>query len=103
MLTLAEVIESIIGKPSPVARGQPVTDVVIDSRLVIPGCLFVALQGEKRHGHEFVKAAFAAGASAAIIESDLALDCQQVDLRDGLDMSLVSPQHEKTNGGPADI
>ena len=61
------------------------TDVVIDSRLAIPGCLFVAYQGDVRHGHEFVAAAFGAGAVAAIVEDDLALDCQHVDLRRRLD------------------
>jgi UDP-N-acetylmuramoyl-tripeptide--D-alanyl-D-alanine ligase len=85
MLTLAEVIEAVIGQKSLLGSGQPVTDVVVDSRLAIPGCLFVALQGEKRHGHEYVQAAFSAGAVAAIVESDLAIDCQCVDLRGGLD------------------
>lgn len=85
MLTLAEVIEALTGQKSPVGGGQPVTDVVIDSRLVIPGCLFVALQGEEQHGHEFVPAAFGAGAVVAIVESELTLDCQHVDLRGGLE------------------
>jgi UDP-N-acetylmuramoyl-tripeptide--D-alanyl-D-alanine ligase len=85
MLTLAEVITAITGQESPLGIGQPVTDVVVDSRLAIPGCLFVALQGETRHGHEFVSAAFSVGAVVAIVEADLALDCQHVDLRGGLD------------------
>lgn len=85
MLTLAEAIEAITGQKCPLGIGQPVTDVVIDSRLVISGCLFVALQGEASHGHEFVPAAFDAGAALAIVESDLTVDCQQVDLRAGLD------------------
>jgi UDP-N-acetylmuramoyl-tripeptide--D-alanyl-D-alanine ligase len=85
MLTLAEVIEAITGQKSALGSGQPVTDVVIDSRLAIPGCLFVALQGEKRHGHEFVPAAFGAGAVAAVVEADLTVDCQWVELRGGLD------------------
>jgi len=85
MLTLAEVIEAITGQKSRLGSGQPVTDVVIDSRLAIPGCLFVALPGSVYHGHEFVAAAFGAGAVAAIVEGDLSLDCQHVDLRRGLD------------------
>lgn len=87
MLTLTEVIEAITRQETLLGIGQPVTDVVVDSRLAIPGCLFVALQGEKRHGHEFVPAAFGAGAVAAIVEADLSLDCQHVDLRSGLDPS----------------
>lgn len=85
MLTLAEVIEAITGQKSRLGSGQPVTDVVIDSRLAIPGCLFVALPGSVYHGHEFVAAAFGAGAVAAIVEGDLSLDCQHVDLQRGLD------------------
>jgi UDP-N-acetylmuramoyl-tripeptide--D-alanyl-D-alanine ligase len=85
MLTLAEVIEAITRQKSSLGSGQPVTDVVIDSRLAIPGCLFVALQGEQRHGHEFVAAAFGAGAVAAIVEADMSVDCQCVELRGGLD------------------
>ena len=85
MLTLTEVIEAITGKKSALGSGQPVTDVVIDSRLAIPSCLFVAMQGEKRHGHEFVSAAFSAGAAAAVVEDDLTVDCQHVDLRRGFE------------------
>ena len=42
-------------------------DVVIDSRLATPGSLFVALPGERTDGHDFVAAAAAAGASAALV------------------------------------
>ena len=85
MLTLAEVIEALTGQKISLGSGQPVTDVVTDSRLAIPGCLFIAIQGEKRHGHEFVSSAFGAGAVAALVEADLTFDCQHVDLRGGLD------------------
>lgn len=81
MLTLARVIEAITGQQSPLGRGQPVTDVSVDSRLAKPGCIFVALKGDTRHGHEFVPAALEAGAVAVLVESDLALDCQVLDLR----------------------
>jgi UDP-N-acetylmuramoyl-tripeptide--D-alanyl-D-alanine ligase len=86
MLTLAHVIQALTGKKSLLGEGQPVTDVVVDSRLAIPSCLFVALQGETHHGHEFIPVAFGAGAVAAIIEDDLSLDCQRVDLRQGFDL-----------------
>jgi len=84
MLTLDQVSSVLAGQPSPVGGGQPVTGVVIDSRLAIPGCLFVALQGEKCHGREFVKNAFERGAIAAIIEGDVVADCQCVNLLPGL-------------------
>jgi UDP-N-acetylmuramoyl-tripeptide--D-alanyl-D-alanine ligase len=40
----------------------------VDSRLAGPGALFVALAGEHRDGHEFVKDAFDAGAAGALVE-----------------------------------
>lgn len=40
--------------------------VVTDSRAIRPGCLFVALRGERFDGNDFVIAAFEQGASAAL-------------------------------------
>jgi UDP-N-acetylmuramoyl-tripeptide--D-alanyl-D-alanine ligase len=42
--------------------------VVIDSRKVSPGDLFVALPGERVDGHDFVAGALARGAAAAMVE-----------------------------------
>jgi UDP-N-acetylmuramoyl-tripeptide--D-alanyl-D-alanine ligase len=42
--------------------------VAVDSRTVVPGCLFVALRGERTDGHGFVADAFRAGAAAALVE-----------------------------------
>jgi UDP-N-acetylmuramoyl-tripeptide--D-alanyl-D-alanine ligase len=39
----------------------------IDTRTLKPGGLFVALKGDNRDGHDFVQAAFAAGAAAALV------------------------------------
>ncbi|MEQ8335481.1 UDP-N-acetylmuramoyl-tripeptide--D-alanyl-D-alanine ligase [Nisaea sp.] len=44
-----------------------ITDLVIDSRKVTPGCLFVALPGERVDGHDYVGAALDAGAAAALV------------------------------------
>jgi len=41
---------------------------VIDSRLAVPGCLFVALHGEQQDGHKFIEAAIANGAVAVLAE-----------------------------------
>ena len=46
--------------------GEPVTGVSIDTRSLQPGDLFVALS-DQRDGHDFVAAAFKAGASAALV------------------------------------
>ena len=45
----------------------------VDSRRITPGCLFVALPGERTDGHRFVAEALAAGASAALVEREVTL------------------------------
>ncbi|MCB0154454.1 MAG: UDP-N-acetylmuramoyl-tripeptide--D-alanyl-D-alanine ligase [Anaerolineae bacterium] len=69
-LTLADVIEGTTGFQ--VTAPQPITKVVIDSRDVTAGSLFVALPGTARDGHEFVGQAFAQGAVAAITHQPVA-------------------------------
>ena len=49
-------------------REFSVSGVSIDTRTVKPGELFVALKGEARDGHEFVRAALDAGAAAALVD-----------------------------------
>lgn len=49
-----------------VVQGWDITGIAIDSRMVQQGDLFVALQGE-RDGHDYVEAAFAKGAAAALV------------------------------------
>ena len=44
-----------------------VSGVSIDTRSLEPGDLFVALPGSGRDGHDFVEAAFTAGATAALV------------------------------------
>src|SRR5689334_14976238 len=43
----------------------------IDTRTLKPGDMFVALKGENRDGHDFVKAAFEAKAGAALVSRDV--------------------------------
>ena len=51
---------------APGAAGAAVTGLAFDSRQVGPGSLFVALVGERVDGHDYVAAAAAAGAVAAL-------------------------------------
>lgn len=53
-------------------------DVVIDSRAVTPGAVFVALPGERVDGHDFAATAVAAGAGAVLVSRELALDVPQL-------------------------
>ena len=62
--TSAEAEAATLGTAS---RAFEATGISIDTRTLKPGDLFVALQGEARDGHEFVRAAFEAGATAALV------------------------------------
>lgn len=57
-------------------------DVVIDSRAVTPGCLFVALPGEHADGHHFAERAVAAGAAAVLVGRELPLEAPQLVVAD---------------------
>ncbi|MBC7249270.1 MAG: UDP-N-acetylmuramoyl-tripeptide--D-alanyl-D-alanine ligase [Anaerolineae bacterium] len=80
MLTLADAIEALSGQRITETE-QPLSSVVIDSRLVTPGGMFVALRGERQDGHDFVADAFSRGAVAAIVERELPIECHVLDTR----------------------
>ncbi|HSL98129.1 MAG TPA: UDP-N-acetylmuramoyl-tripeptide--D-alanyl-D-alanine ligase [Candidatus Deferrimicrobiaceae bacterium] len=50
---------------------QPIRGAAVDSRVVEPGNLFVALPGERTDGHRYLAAAVAAGAAALVITRPL--------------------------------
>lgn len=79
MLTVADVVEALCGV-HPNWRHSPITDAVIDSRTATPGCVFIALPGEKADGHDYVKHAFEKGAHFAIVEKPIT-DAKIMDLR----------------------
>ncbi len=87
MLSLGVVFEALTGSGAgtydslPLSR-RVITDAVIDSRLTIPGCLFVALPGEKVDGHSFVADAFRRGAAVALVDKEVP-GFPTVDLRGG--------------------
>jgi UDP-N-acetylmuramoyl-tripeptide--D-alanyl-D-alanine ligase len=46
---------------------RPILGAAVDSRLIVPGNLFIALPGENTEGHRFVGAALDAGAAAVLV------------------------------------
>ena len=83
MLTLADVLEALT-TVRPANATAVITEAAIDSRLVIPGSLFVAIPGEKADGHDFIADAFKRGASFALIQKDVNGSFPTLDLRAGL-------------------
>jgi murE/murF fusion protein len=51
-----------------------VTRIVIDSRAVVPGALYVAIRGDIHDGHQFCRAAQGAGAVAVMVDREGAKD-----------------------------
>ncbi|MCF6746549.1 UDP-N-acetylmuramoyl-tripeptide--D-alanyl-D-alanine ligase [Blastococcus sp. KM273128] len=79
-LSLAEVAELAGGRLEGPPDGAVTGTVTLDSRAVAPGDLFVAVAGERVDGHDFLGAAAAAGAVAALAaRPDPALPCVVVE------------------------
>lgn len=57
-------IASILGVPC--ETGVVITDISTDTRAITPGCLFVALKGERFDGNDFVAQALENGAAAVV-------------------------------------
>ena len=73
MRTTSEIAEAFdLGVP--VGNLVEITSVAISSLEVVPGSLFIAVQGEKAHGIDFLPAAIAAGASAVLSDRPVQAD-----------------------------
>ncbi|MFZ5880435.1 MAG: UDP-N-acetylmuramoyl-tripeptide--D-alanyl-D-alanine ligase [Chloroflexota bacterium] len=82
MLILADALEALTGL-RPEQAAAVITEAAIDSRQAIPGCLFVAIPGERVDGHDFIDEAFRRGASFALIQREGSADQRVLDLRSG--------------------
>ncbi len=92
MLTQMDVLEALTGTRID-APPLIISEAAIDSRLVIPAALFVALPGERVDGHDFVGQAFSQGGHIALVERDLSAQFPLVDLRQGrLPDGFILPQ-----------
>lgn len=81
MLTLGIILEALTGRKFEELT-QVITDASLDSRLVIPGSMFVAIAGESVDGHDFVSDAFGQGACVALVEKSVGIESSILDLGD---------------------
>ncbi|MEN9505208.1 MAG: UDP-N-acetylmuramoylalanyl-D-glutamate--2,6-diaminopimelate ligase [Actinomycetota bacterium] len=75
--TLAELLADVRGGPALDVITSPeavVDDITVDSRAVTAGSVFCCVRGERFDGHDFVRDAVAAGATALVVEHDLGFD-----------------------------
>lgn len=90
----AMAVEDLVAATGGVAlrrSGRPIRGGAVDSRLITPGALFVALPGERTDGHRFLADAAIAGAAALLIGRlpDTAADEPALDSLGDLSVVLV--------------
>jgi UDP-N-acetylmuramoyl-tripeptide--D-alanyl-D-alanine ligase len=73
-MTAAEVARWVGGQVERGASGGALRGVAIDSRVVAPGMLFIALPGTQTDGHRFVPEAARRGAAAALVSRPVEVD-----------------------------
>jgi UDP-N-acetylmuramoyl-L-alanyl-D-glutamate--2,6-diaminopimelate ligase len=86
-MRLSVLLENIPLHRTGADQDREITGLSCDSRQVIPGSLFFALQGEKMDGHRFIPQALAAGAVAVVTE-------KRVDLPAGISGFLAENGRE---------
>lgn len=81
---------------------SPLAGFTQDTRQLRPGQVFVALKTGKRDGHDFLRTAAEAGASAAIVaRPDAALNLPQLVVADPLRaFQVIAREHRRTFRGP---
>ncbi|VAW30186.1 UDP-N-acetylmuramoyl-tripeptide--D-alanyl-D-alanine ligase, partial [hydrothermal vent metagenome] len=89
MLKLSHFLQTLSAY-EPTGSEPAVSSVVIDSREAEAGSLFVAHKGAKVDGHDFVEAAFAQGAIAALVERPISDEYATIDLRPSMPSATPS-------------
>jgi UDP-N-acetylmuramoyl-tripeptide--D-alanyl-D-alanine ligase len=77
--------------------------VLTDTRAIVPGALFVALQGERFDGHDYLAAAAAAGAAGAVVREGTAMPAGLLgfEVPDTLRaLGLLARERRRELGGP---
>lgn len=78
VMRLSDLIKDIEVVESRGDLNIPIKDVVIDSKEVMKGSLFICIEGEVSDGHDFAKQAFHYGASAIIAERETGAPLPQI-------------------------
>lgn len=69
---------------------------VLDSRAVIPGCLFICIKGNRVDGHDFAQRAVADGAALVITSRDLNLSVPQLLVTDAAHaMAMLASEYRR--------
>jgi UDP-N-acetylmuramoyl-tripeptide--D-alanyl-D-alanine ligase len=69
--TIGDLIDVVGGRLLSGDAGAGLPEISIDTRTLKPGELYVAIRGERFDGHDFVEAAFGAGAAGALISEPM--------------------------------
>lgn len=98
-MTLAN-IQQVTGGTVYGCADVQVSSVVIDSRAVQPGSLFVAIKGERADGHSYLSQAQAAGAVAALVQVKQAVTLPQLQVENPvLAMTLLAKNYAANFAG----
>lgn len=74
----ADAVHGVLKNPAE----RIIRSIVIDNRQVEEGCLFVAIQGDRFDGHDFIPSALEAGAVAAVSSRELFIDAPYILVED---------------------
>lgn len=70
-LSLNFICKAVSGKMENSREDITVDSVCTDTRKIKPGCLFIALKGDRFDGHDFIESAFNAGAAAVVSQKPM--------------------------------
>lgn len=84
MNNMADLIRAIPGHRRDKAPEQPVKGIRLDSRMVGPGDIFVAVKGVNADGHDYAESAAINGAAVIVVERDVNIptDAMMIKVRD---------------------
>jgi len=69
-MKLGELLERVAPLKTGADQESEVASLAYDSRQVVPGCVFFAIEGERTDGHRFITEAFGRGAVAVVSERE---------------------------------